>query len=52
MCSVYRTFELGGRQWVHSGGLNNSSKCCDCYGPCAFGGPAVFCNISCLSHYI
>jgi len=23
--------------------INNSSKCSNCYGPRAFGGPAVFC---------
>jgi len=32
--------------------INNSSKCSNCYGPRAFGGPAVFCNKSYLSHYI
>jgi len=32
--------------------INNSSKCSNCYGPRAFGGPAVFCNKSCLLHYV
>jgi len=32
--------------------INNSSKCSNCYGPRAFGGPAVFCNKTCLLHYI
>jgi len=32
--------------------INNSSKCSDCYGPRAFGGPAVFCNKSYLLHCI
>ena len=31
--------------------INNSSKCSNCYGLCAFWGPAVFCNISPLLHY-
>jgi len=32
--------------------INSSSKCSNCYGPRAFGGPTVFCNKSDLSHYI
>ena len=31
--------------------INNSSRCSNCYGPRAFGGPAVFCNKSYLLHY-
>jgi len=32
--------------------INNNSKCSHCYGPRAFGSPAVFCNNSYLLHYI
>jgi len=32
--------------------INNSSKCSNCYGPRAFGGPEVFCNESYFLHYI
>jgi len=32
--------------------INNSSKCSNCCGPHAFGGPTVFCNKSYLLHYI
>jgi len=32
--------------------INNSSKSSNCYGTPAFGGPVVFCNKSCLLHYI
>jgi len=47
---VIPNFSLAGSDWPSR--INNSSKCSNCYGPRAFGGPAVFCDTVNRIYYI